>query len=64
MESGVPEGSVLGPLLLLVLIEDTDEEVSSSFLPNFVDDTRIGYGISSSLDMRQLQTDLEAVYRW
>ena len=64
VESGVPQGSVLGPLLFLVLIGDIDEEVSSSFLSSFADDTRIGHGISSSQDMRQLQTDLEAVYSW
>ena len=64
VESGVPQGSVLGPLLFLVLMGDIDEEVSSSFLSSFADDTRIGHGISSSQDMRQLQTDLEAVYRW
>ena len=50
MESGVPQGSVLGPLLFLILIGDIDEEVSSSFLSSFADDTRIGHGISSSQD--------------
>ena len=64
VESGVPQGSVLGPLLFLILIGDIDEEVSSSLLSSFADDTRIGHGISTSQDMRQLQTDLEAVYRW
>ena len=64
MESGVPQGSVLGLLLFLVLIGDFDEGVSSSFLPSFADERRIGHGISSSQDMRVLQTDLDAVYRW
>ena len=44
--SGVPRGSVLGPLLFLVLIGDIDEGVVSSFLSSFADDTRITYGIS------------------
>ena len=64
VESRVPQSPVLGPLLFLVLIGDIDEEVSSSFLSSFADDTRIAHEISSSQDMRQLQTDLEAVYRW
>ena len=64
VKSGVPQGSVLGPLLFLILIGDIDEEVSSSFVSSFADDTRIGHSISSNDDIQQLQLDLEAVYRW
>ena len=62
--SGVPQGSVLGPLLFLILIGDIDENVAKSFISSFADDTRIGHGVTTSQDMEELQADLEVVYRW
>ena len=62
--SGVPQGSVIGPLLFLVLISDIDKEVAHSFLSSFADDTRIGKGISSQQDTALLQEDLSNVYKW
>ena len=62
--SGVPQGSVLGPLLFLILIGDIDQDVATSFLSSFADDTLIGHGITSEEVMRQLQADLNSVYRW
>ena len=62
--SGVPQGSVLGPFLFLVLIGDIDGEVVTSFLSSFADDTRIGHHIADDEDAQQLQSDLEKVYKW
>ena len=62
--SGVPQGSVLGPLIFLILIGDIDENVANSFISSFADDTRVGNGITSEEDVHQLQADLEAIYRW
>ena len=62
--SGVPQGSVLGPLLFLVLIADIDKEVASSFISSFADDTRVGHAVANNQDIQKLQDDLKAVYRW
>ena len=39
VKSGVPQGSVLGPLLFLVLIGDIDQNIAAAFLSSFADDT-------------------------
>ena len=62
--SGVPQGSVIGPLLFLILIGDIDERVAHAFLSSFADDTRIGSGIETADDAVRLQQDLEQVYQW
>ena len=62
--SGVPQGSVLGPLLFLVMISDIDRDVLHSFLSSFADDTRIGRSIKSVEDALELQKDLDRIYQW
>ena len=62
--SGVPQGSVIGPLLFLVLIGDIDEFVNYSFLSSFADDTRVAKGIRNIQEASQLQLDLNEVYAW
>ena len=62
--SGVPQGSVIGPLLFLVMIGDIDENVAHSFILSFADDTRLLCEVNNIRDASSLQTDLEAVYEW
>ena len=62
--SGVPQGSVLGPLLFLLMLGDIDEDVKSAFVSSFADDTRVMGKVSSENDVVNLQSDLESIYQW
>lgn len=62
--SGVPQGSVLGPILFIILISDIDQDIERSRLSSFADDTRAWRGISSESDRDRLQYDLSKVYLW
>ena len=62
--SGVPQGSVIGPLLFLILLGDIDSKIAASFLSSFADDTRLSIGLAGVTQASALQSDLEAVYQW
>ena len=64
VKSGVPQGSVLGPLIFLILIGDIDQSIAHSFLSSFADDTRVGHAVDSHADSINLQNDLEEIYLW
>ena len=54
--------TVLGPLMFLIMISDTDKEVSASKLVSFANDTRLYTGVGDVTDCDNLQFDLNAVY--
>ena len=61
--SGVPQGSVLGPILFILYINDLPEHVSSR-LKMFADDTKI-YGPATTEDeVKVIQDDLEKLQLW
>jgi len=66
LTSGVPQGSVLGPLLFLIYINDINENVSNpSFL--FADDTSVFGSIQNSdatLAIANLNQDLNEIHKW
>ena len=64
MLSGVPQGSVLGPLLFVIMMIDIDEDVAHSQLSSYADDTRIWRFIRDEADRSLLQEDLNSLYKW
>jgi len=58
--SGVPQGSVLGPLLFVIYINDIDEVVNSKLL-KFADDTKIFNKVNSVEEVENLRTDLRSL---
>ena len=62
--SGVPQGTVLGPLLFLIMISDINKEITSSKVISFADDTRVYSNITQADDCDNLQSDLNTIYNW
>ena len=62
--SGVPQGSVLGPILFLIYINDLPECVKHSTVRLFADDCIIHRPITSYEDTLLLQQDINSLRTW
>ena len=63
--SGVPQGSVLGPVLFVMFINDLEWVIAqNSTVRFFADDTRISKHIACVEDHFALQDDLTSILRW
>ena len=61
--SGIPQGSILGPVLFSLFVNDLPGEVSS-FISLFADDTKIFLPLTNDDSAMQLQEDLWKLEQW
>ena len=65
VRSGVPQGSILGPLLFVLFINDLCDVLSpGTGVYMYADDTKIWRQIDSENDQKILQLDINELYNW
>ena len=62
--SGVPQGSVLGPLLFLIFIYDLPSVLSSSSIKIFADDSKIFFSFKEIDELDLFARDVQKVFGW
>ena len=61
--SGIPQGSVLGPILFVVYINDIDRNINNVLL-KFADDTKLFAVVKDPVSIESLRSDLKRLYEW
>ena len=61
--SSVPQGSVLGPLLFVIYINDLEENVAG-LISKFADDTKIAGVVVSDEHCQRIQQDIDRLENW
>ncbi len=62
--SGVPQGSVLGPILFIIFINDITKLNLASKIEIFADDVKLYKMIDTLSDAAKLQEDINKISRW
>ena len=63
VQSGVPEGSILGPILFTCYVADLPNHIKTSSL-SYADDVKIFHRINTPEDAHSLQADLNRLSSW
>ena len=59
----MPQGSVLGPILFVICINDIEDGICGNIL-KFADDTKIFCKVGSDINCAKLRADLRKLYNW
>ena len=62
--SGVPQGTVLGPIMFILYLNDLSSCIKHSVVSSFADDTRLKKSITKVHDTQLLQEDLNSAISW
>ena len=62
VKSGVPQGTILGPILFLLCINDLPDDITSK-IKLFADDTKV-YRVLKDTGSNELQLDLDKMSNW
>ena len=63
VRSGVPQGTVIGPVLFIIMVSDIGVSLVNK-MSMYADDTRLFGQVKNEDDAKQMQEDLNRIYAW
>lgn len=64
VKSGVPQGSILGPVIFLIMIDSITKLDEENYLDIFADDTKVSVKVSTETEASKVQDLLDKLYEW